>query len=233
MQSPREHRHHGKDLRDFRHSSVNPAVAYGHKQLLPIASRDGQAPAAQTGFQRLGSFLSSNLWQWLADYARYRIGPRRPFRGYPDPARDNGIYHLSGDGADDAAPVRIALAGDWGTGTDEAHAVAERIDAIRPEYTIHLGDVYFVGDPAEVRENFLGIANPDNSYRPCRWPLGSKGTFALNGNHEMYARGIGYFDLILPALGMREGDRQLGQTASFFSGWIPATIRSASRLSRI
>jgi hypothetical protein len=216
VQPHRQRRDRGKDLQDFRHSSTNPAVAYGHKQLLPAASRDGMAPAAQTGFQRLARFVSGNLWQWLSDYARYRIGPRRPFRGYPDPVRDNGVYRLAGDGADDESPVRVALAGDWGTGTDEANAVAHRIDALKPDYTIHLGDVYFVGDPAEVSENFLGIANPENCYKPCKWPLGSKGTFALNGNHEMYARGIGYFDLVLPAMGLRHGDRQLGQSASFF-----------------
>jgi hypothetical protein len=26
----------------------------------------------------------------------------------------------------------------------------------RPDFTIHLGDVYYVGDGNEVRENFLG-----------------------------------------------------------------------------
>jgi hypothetical protein len=39
------------------------------------------------------------------------------------------------------------------------------------------------------------------------------GTFALNGNHEMYARGMAYFDVLLPRLGFTSG---APQRASFF-----------------
>jgi len=110
--------------------------------------------------------------------------------------------------------IRIALAGDWGTGTDEAAKVADEIVACGPHYSIHLGDVYYVGDPTEVGANFLDIPNPRFPYKPCKWPQGTEGAFALNGNHEMYARGFGYFDLILPALGLRGSPR--GQGASYF-----------------
>ena len=110
--------------------------------------------------------------------------------------------------------TRIALAGDWGTGTDEAFHVASHMRAFRPHYTIHLGDVYYVGDPAEVGANFLGVPNPRLPYKPCKWPIGSEGAFALNGNHEMLARGFGYFDHILPRLGLRGSPN--GQRASFF-----------------
>jgi predicted phosphodiesterase len=58
-----------------------------------------------------------------------------------------------------------------------------------PDFTIHLGDVYYVGDDNEVRENFLG--EKTSPYAPVRWPMGAKGSFALNGNHEMYADGNG------------------------------------------
>jgi hypothetical protein len=40
-----------------------------------------------------------------------------------------------------------------------------------------------------------------------KWETGTKGSFALNGNHEMYACGDAYFDRFL---------RELGQKASFF-----------------
>ena len=75
----------------------------------------------------------------------------------------------------DAREIRIALAGDWGTGTDEAAEVAALIEAWRPHYSIHLGDVYYVGDPAEVGANFLGIPNPRYQFAPCKWPLGIGG----------------------------------------------------------
>ena len=52
------------------------------------------------------------------------------------------------------------------------------------------------------------------SSRHANGRLGSEGAFALNGNHEMYALGYGYFDHILPKLGVRGSPR--GQRASYF-----------------
>ncbi|HVO60823.1 MAG TPA: metallophosphoesterase [Terriglobales bacterium] len=114
--------------------------------------------------------------------------------------------------------VRIAVAGDWATGTDEAESVAEQMKAFKPHFTIHLGDVYYVGDPPEVSENCLGVKNPNNNYDPIVWPIGSVGSFALNGNHEMYANGGGYFDLLLPNLGLQSATLGVmaGQQTSFF-----------------
>jgi hypothetical protein len=124
------------------------------------------------------------------------------------------VYTLQGDPGE----IRIALAGDWATGTDEAAHIAKLITAFQPHYAIHLGDVYYVGDRAEVDENFLGIPNPENEFEPCRWPKGSQGTFALNGNHEMYSRGYAYFDRMLPTLGLGPvvNGKAQGQRASFF-----------------
>ena len=86
-----------------------------------------------------------------------------------------------------------------------------------PHFTIHIGDVYYVGDPPSVNENCLGIKNPNNNYDPVTWPLGSVGSFALNGNHEMYANGGGYFDVFFsPRLGLRTGGAVTGQQTSFF-----------------
>jgi hypothetical protein len=50
------------------------------------------------------------------------------------------------------------------------------------------------------------------------WPHGSVGSFALNGNHEMYANGEGYFGLFLPTLGIGSSKTQIvkHQSASFF-----------------
>ncbi len=52
----------------------------------------------------------------------------------------------------------------------------------------------------EIKENFLG--EPTSPYPPVKWPQGKLGSFALSGNHEMYARGNGYFDAILPKMGL-------------------------------
>jgi hypothetical protein len=53
---------------------------------------------------------------------------------------------------------------------------------------MHLGDVYYSGTKKEVEDRFLKI-----------WPT-EVGTLnrALNGNHEMYSGGFGYFQLMLP-----------------------------------
>lgn len=50
------------------------------------------------------------------------------------------------------------------------------------------------------------------------WELETKGSFALNGNHEMYACGTAYFDRFLRELGVRDNEpgKPQGQKASFF-----------------
>ena len=37
-----------------------------------------------------------------------------------------------------------------------------------PDFTIHLGDIYYVGSLAEVNEHFLGVDNPHNDYHAVR-----------------------------------------------------------------
>ena len=83
--------------------------------------------------------------------------------------------------------LSIALIGDWGTGLDSSREIARHMAARNPALTIHLGDVYYSGTKQEVETRFL----PD-------WPSGTKGTFAINSNHEMYAGGEGYFRVTLP-----------------------------------
>jgi hypothetical protein len=85
----------------------------------------------------------------------------------------------------------VALAADWGSGTDSAYRVGRLIAGHRPDCTIHLGDVYYSGTEREFRDYFL----PADA-----WPRGAQRTFALNGNHEMYSGGEGYFGVALPAL---------------------------------
>ncbi len=165
---------------------------------------------------QLKAFLNSMVW--VLTYLKYRFGMRHPFPDYSS-ERVKGIYPLSADFSPNGAEedVRVSLAGDWGTGTLEASLVANLIRRFRPHYTVHLGDIYFVGNSNTVRENCLG--NPHGKkFHAVTWPKGSRGTFALNGNHEMYANGHAYFDVLLPNLGMRAGLGSLaeGQKASFF-----------------
>lgn len=41
--------------------------------------------------------------------------------------------------------VHVSIAGDWGTGTDEAEAVANHMKLFNPHFTVHIGDVYYIG----------------------------------------------------------------------------------------
>lgn len=218
-----------KDLRDLKGVSRNPVVAFLQKQAVPPAPRPKDAPSippsapaassvasaiaeAKQAFETLKQFETSDYARWIGEYLKYRLGPKHAFLTYDGKQPVNGIYALTSDEPE----IRIGLGGDWGTGTDEAHRVATLLSEFDPHYTVHLGDVYFVGDTGEVRENFLGLQRPGCQYTPCKWPLGSKAGFALNGNHEMYARGIAYFDEILPMMGEVVDGQPQGQKASYF-----------------
>ncbi|HEY4158176.1 MAG TPA: metallophosphoesterase [Polyangiaceae bacterium] len=82
--------------------------------------------------------------------------------------------------------ARIAIAGDWGTGNDSSRQIAAEMQKLAPDYTIHLGDVYYSGTEAEERARFTDL-----------WPAGARGAFTLNSNHEMYSGGRGYFGVAL------------------------------------
>jgi hypothetical protein len=202
-----------KDLRDLQNLPRSPVLSYLQKQVQPKSRRANFLHANQSRYPIIWAFTRRRMWNFAWEYVRNRIGPRHRFECYANSVPyDNGLYQLEGENGE----VRIALAGDWGTGTDEAAQVGQQIAHFAPHYTVHLGDIYYVGDEAEVGQNFLGQTNPDNDYPPCCWPLGSHGAFALNGNHEMYARGIAYFERMLPRLGLISGGRAQGQKASYF-----------------
>ena len=168
-----------------------------------------QAPA-DAPYPRL--MASLKFWKWLLPYLRDFIHKDAPYQTYS--GAETGIFGLAVPPEDH--PVRIALAADWGTGTLEAEIVAENIKACFPHYTLHLGDVYYMGDAAEVNENCLGMST--KNYAGVHWPLGSLGSFALMGNHEMYSGGHGFFQVFLKKLGLFNVDGTLKdpQGASYF-----------------
>lgn len=98
----------------------------------------------------------------------------------------NVATNLTGD-------LRVALAADWGTGMYGAPKIAESMRKMASpkkfDIAMHLGDVYYSGTEKEVDSRFLKV-----------WPADCANlNRALNGNHEMYSGGFGYFKLILPA----------------------------------
>ncbi len=208
------------DVRTFKgRPHLPPARAHLRARL---EKSRAEAPPGSSFPRKLSAFLRNQVFGWLFSYVKFRFGPRHRFQTY-DGAEDDGIYRLAGDsyfggGSPADEEIRVSIAGDWATGTEESDRIAQRIAAAAPHYTIHLGDVYYVGDEEEVAANYLGTAEPGSRMRSVLWPLGSVGSFALNGNHEMYANGNAYFESILPAMGVRPrlGAPPAKQKASFF-----------------
>lgn len=113
--------------------------------------------------------------------------------------------------ADDA---RLVLVADWGTGCEAAQRVGEQMKSWvdksdRPTHVIHLGDTYPSGTPEEGQENVLDL-----------WPVAVKraavvGSWALNGNHDMYSGGNGLFKTILGDPRFRPQQAQAKPTSWF------------------
>jgi hypothetical protein len=120
------------------------------------------------------------------------------------------------DTADDA---RLLIVGDWGTGLPRARDVAARMHekiaealrAGRQVHVIHLGDIYYSGLATEDQRRFL---DP--------WPvtpeLAGAGvtSWSLNGNHDMYSGGFGYFGTVLGDPRFRHQRSPDGKPTSFF-----------------
>jgi len=93
-----------------------------------------------------------------------------------------------------APRARLVLLADWGTGTPRARRIAElageRLDQVPDieRHIIHLGDVYYCGLPEEYRTRFLNDWPAAQGERITSWNL--------NGNHDMYSGGNGYFEVI-------------------------------------
>lgn len=105
-------------------------------------------------------------------------------RPYPFPPGAPSIQQMS-----DAAT--FALVSDYGTGNfgsgDSASTRISRfIPTLKPDYAIHLGDVYYAGTTSEEIDKLLAY-----------WPKGSLASFALNSNHEMFSGGGPYFETLL------------------------------------
>jgi hypothetical protein len=84
--------------------------------------------------------------------------------------------------------ARIAVFADWGTGLYGAPAITNCIQGLdRCDVVLHLGDTYYSGEDDEIRDRLVG-----------EWPKRPNGTLnrALNGNHEMYSGGKGYFQAL-------------------------------------
>jgi len=106
----------------------------------------------------------------------------------------------------DTGKIKIAIVGDWGAGTEESMVMTDYLQNMDEDihFSFHLGDVYFSGLESEIKQVMLNTGNCESGNRKLsKWFPGTRGTFALNGNHEMMSRGEGYFNTLLPAYGQK------------------------------
>jgi len=128
-----------------------------------------------------------------------------PYQVYGKPALNNGIFKMT---PNPTGPITVALLSDWASNTAESIHIA-RLTGVQ-DYSIHLGDTYYVGNSKEIADNF-------NDTIDAPWPYGRHGSFAMLGNHEMYSSGKSFFTELLPYMGsFSPGKDPQRQEASFF-----------------
>ena len=151
----------------------------------------------------MDGLTEENKWSWffknLANLGNSRY---KPYPTYSDPS-NNGIFKIQND---PEALTTVAVLSDWASDTTESRHVAAQTGT--NDYTIHLGDTYYVGNEKEIMANFY----PENG---GTWPYGTKGSFAMMGNHEMYSSGEAFFKKLLPRMGSY-GDQPQVQQGAFF-----------------
>lgn len=177
-------------------SKISPALYQKIKQqagTTGVVAPDGTL-YGESKYEQLDAGWLTALFYFLY----YRLLPEKvhPFGCTPR------IAQLAGSRGE----TRIAIIGDWGTGSygekgGPAVAVMGAIQALnpQPDYLIHMGDVYYAGteglvdELGEEQENFMNLWPRD------RWGGQAKKntSFTLNSNHEMYDGANGYFKVAL------------------------------------
>lgn len=165
--------------------AMGEALAPGEAQL-PDPVTDREIDVAPEGHELLGKFeITDPGWvNSLVAMGWRRLRKRHAFNDVPATP-----FPLDSN-------ARIVLVADWGSGIPRARNVAARIRAIiepdigrRQQHVIHLGDVYYSGWEREYKKNFL-----------APWPVYDGepvGSWACNGNHDMYSGGHAYFGYLL------------------------------------
>jgi hypothetical protein len=152
----------------------------------------------------------------------------------PNPAAAMTHDLLDGEFTDE---IEMALFSDNGNGLHASRAIAKQVVDSKLPYAFHLGDVYYGGDEREFRDYFEV---------PLAGMFDRTELFMITGNHEMYAKGRFFQDLIARKAGrfpLRQ--RQRGEmfrlrgpgfsilgVDTMFVGWNAGCIRRHDRADR-
>jgi hypothetical protein len=177
--------------------SRDPLVSLVQTSLAAHLHRNGIAEQTPPEHPQHGLF--SHVWQTVGDFVEQAGLTLRGAELAGEVAE--GVLQRIVDGThpfnetpaehqlDDHA--RLIVVGDWGSGLKHAGAVANLmaqelqagLDMGRTVHVIHLGDVYFAGEPEEYRDHVLA-----NNW----WPVSAEqaaagvGSWALADNHDLY-----------------------------------------------
>jgi hypothetical protein len=122
-------------------------------------------------------FDNDDWWGWLSMAWKLIFRPKKHEWAAPPE---------SAESIDDNAV--IAIFSDWGTGLYGAPHIANSVSRLeRCDICLHLGDTYYSGSEREIQDRLV-----------ADWPhLSLKAVSrTLNGNHEMYSGGQGYFQAL-------------------------------------
>lgn len=133
-------------------------------------------------------------------YLCYLFSSKPAFTTYT--SEHNGIFRIGLD------EFKVGLLSDWASATDVSQKSARQLATKECAFTIHMGDIYYVGEAAEVLDNFC----KENG----EWNYGSLGSFAIPGNHEYFSNAKGFYEVLLPLMGINSDHSHLKQESSFF-----------------
>ena len=123
---------------------------------------------------------------------------------------------------------KIAILGDWGADNDHAQTIGDLVQQQKPDYLVHLGDIYYSGSEPECRKFLENWPLRDASGQPKQGV-----SFSLNGNHEMYSEGRYYFTTVLDGLDQEASYFQLSndwwQFVAFDTAYVPFTISGGAK----
>jgi hypothetical protein len=147
--------------------------------------------------------VDQNKLAWFLKQVGHLGNRHYPYQSYVNPALNDGVFRMEPG----AGPATVALVADWASSTAESTQIAQLVGI--QDYSIHMGDTYYIGNSKEISDNFNDtVGGP--------WPYGKHGSFAMLGNHEMYSSGKPFFTELLPYMGVITGSESQRQEASFF-----------------
>lgn len=190
--------------------AASPYTAHGSKKAFLHAFPARAEAAAEAEPDSGWDPADSNVGPWLEvfkDNSILLIDGKTP--QYIDCNGNMGFGVIPWTLPDDAT---VIVLGDWGSGNEDAIALlanaigkaGSRLGAV-----IHLGDVYYSGQPSECTDN---IANAVTAAFQAAG-VAAVPMFWIPGNHEYYSMGQGFY-ATFPE--MNAGNAQATQAASFF-----------------